>query len=152
MSTTKILMVCLGNICRSPLAEGILRDKLPSNSFVIDSAGTANYHINHAPDKRSIKVAKQYNIDISQLKGRQFTIQDFDVFDYIYVMDHNNYKNVCDLARTPEDIKKVSLLLSIDPENPLKEVPDPYYGKQSDFENVYKLLDNACSKLAKQLI
>ena len=148
---TKILMVCLGNICRSPLAEGILRSKLSENSFLIDSAGTSNYHIGSQPDKRSIAIAKKYGIDISQLKGRQFNISDFDIFDFIYVMDESNYNNVVSLARNEEDIKKVKLILNEVYPKKNFDVPDPYYGGDEGFKNIYNMLDEACSIIAKNL-
>lgn len=108
---TKILMVCLGNICRSPLAEGILKSKLPSDAFFVDSAGTANYHVGCTPDKRSIAVARKYGLNISNCSGRQFTVADFDTFDYIYVMDTSNYKHVLGLARHEHDKSKVKLIM-----------------------------------------
>ena len=148
---TKILMVCLGNICRSPLAEGILRSKLSENSFLIDSAGTSNYHIGSQPDKRSIAIAKKYGIDISQLKGRQFNVSDFDIFDFIYVMDESNYNNVVSLARNEEDIKKVKLILNEVYPKKNFDVPDPYYGGDEGFKNIYNMLDKACSIIAKNL-
>lgn len=141
----KILMVCLGNICRSPLAEGILRSKLDSN-FIIDSAGTGGWHAGESPDKRSIETAKQYNIDISNQRARKFSIADFDLFDYIYVMDKSNYKDVINLAPDEAAKAKVALILGNS-----KEVPDPYYGGQKGFENVYYLLDQACEEIAKNL-
>ncbi|MFD1614276.1 low molecular weight protein-tyrosine-phosphatase [Gelatiniphilus marinus] len=148
---TKILMVCLGNICRSPLAEGIMRSKLNNNSFLVDSAGTANYHLGKSPDKRSIAVAKKYGLNISHLKGRQFSISDFDAFDVIYVMDESNFKNVMDLARNDEDIAKVKFILNEVYPNQNYSVPDPYYGGDQGFENVYKMLDEACDNIAKSL-
>ena len=147
---TKILMVCLGNICRSPLAEGILKSKL-SNNFTVDSAGTANYHVSSSPDKRSVAVAKKYGLDISNLKGRQFDISDFDTFDMIYVMDESNFQNVVKLARNVEDIAKVKLILNEVNEGKNHEVPDPYYGGDHGFENVYKMLDEACNNIAIKL-
>ncbi len=141
----KILMVCLGNICRSPLAEGILRSKLDSN-FIIDSAGTGGWHTGESPDQRSIETAKQNNIDISHQKARKFSIADFDLFDYIYVMDQSNYKDVINLAPNKVAKAKVALILGDS-----KEVPDPYYGGQEGFENVYFLLDQACEEIAKNL-
>ncbi len=141
----KILMVCLGNICRSPLAEGILRSKLDSN-FIIDSAGTGGWHAGKSPDQRSIETAKQNNIDISNQKARKFSIADFDLFDYIYVMDQSNYKDVINLAPNKVAKAKVALILGDS-----KEVPDPYYGGQEGFENVYYLLDQACEEIAKKL-
>lgn len=148
---TKILMVCLGNICRSPLAEGILKSKLSGNSFLVDSAGTSNYHIGKQPDKRSIAVAKKYGIDISNLKGRQFQISDFDTFDYIYVMDESNYNNIISLTRHKNDIKKVNFILNEVYPNKNYDIPDPYYGGDEGFENIYKMLDEACSIIIKNL-
>lgn len=143
---TSILMVCLGNICRSPLAEGILKSKLPSSHFHVDSAGTAGFHIGKSPDHRSIKVAANHGIDISHQQARAFQTVDFNRFDRIYVMDRNNLKNVISLAQTAKDRERVSLIL----EN--EEVPDPYYGEESDFEMVFDLLNNACEKIKSDLI
>ncbi|MEN3322458.1 low molecular weight protein-tyrosine-phosphatase [Mariniflexile soesokkakense] len=148
---TKILMVCLGNICRSPLAEGILKSKLPSDSFFIDSAGTGDYHIGKNPDIRSIAVAKKYGLDISNLTGRQFNVSDFDAFDIIYVMDESNYRNVILLARNEQDKAKVNFILNEIHPNQNHNVPDPYYGGNDGFENVYKMLDEACIVIAKNL-
>ncbi|WOD43666.1 low molecular weight protein-tyrosine-phosphatase [Hwangdonia lutea] len=148
---TKILMVCLGNICRSPLAEGIMRSKLPNDTYLVDSAGTANYHIGKAPDQRSINVAKKYGLNISHLKGRQFSVSDFDAFDVIYVMDETNFKNVIALARNDEDMAKVKFVLNEVYPNQNYSVPDPYYGGDEGFENVYKMLDEACDNIAKKL-
>ena len=149
---TKILMVCLGNICRSPLAEGILKSKLPKDLFLIDSAGTANYHTNKAPDKRSIAVAKKYGIDISNLKGRPFHVSDFDTFDFIYVMDKSNFENINKLARNKSDKAKVNFILNEVYPNKNKNVPDPYYGALDGFETIYKMLNNACDAISKKLI
>lgn len=145
-------MVCLGNICRSPLAEGILKSKLPSHKFIVDSAGTGNYHVGCAPDKRSVAVAKKYGLDISNLTGRQFSVSDFDMFDYIYVMDASNYKNVLALARNDQDKSKVQFILNEIHPDLNHEVPDPYYGGDDGFDNVYKMLDEACSKIAQSLL
>ena len=144
-------MVCLGNICRSPLAEGILTAKLPKTNFFIDSAGTGNYHIGDKPDSRSIAIANKYNIDISEQRVRQFKTSDFDKFDYIYAMDNSNYKNIVNLARNPEDVSKVKLILNELTETEIFEVPDPYFGGKQGFENVYKLLDKACNEIANRL-
>ena len=140
-----ILMVCLGNICRSPLAEGILRAKL-STDFFVDSAGTGGWHEGEMPDIRSVETAKNYGIDISHQKARKFTVADFDTFDYIFVMDQSNYSDVIQLAPNSIAKSKVALILG-----PSKEVPDPYYGRQEDFENVFHLLFQACEKIAKNL-
>lgn len=148
----KILMVCLGNICRSPLAEGILKSKLPSNTFFIDSAGTASYHIGNAPDKRSVAVAKKYNINISNLKARQFVTNDFKNFDHIFVMDASNYENVLKLATSKADKAKVKYILNETYPNKNYDVPDPYYGADDGFERVYKMLDEACSIISRRLI
>ncbi|TWO30894.1 low molecular weight phosphotyrosine protein phosphatase [Seonamhaeicola sediminis] len=147
----KILMVCLGNICRSPLAEGILKSKLASNSYFIDSAGTANYHHGKQPDSRSIAVARKYGLDISHLKARQFTVDDFDAFDFIYVMDESNYQNVLSLARNENDTQKVCMILNLVYPNQNYDVPDPYYGGDEGFEKVYKMLDEACTIIAENL-
>lgn len=147
---TKFLMVCLGNICRSPLAEGILQSKLPKKDYIIDSAGTANYHIGAAPDKRSVLIAKKFGIDISQQKCRQITKSDFETFDYIYVMDTSNYKNVIAIAPNEASKQKVKLILNeVDSTSDL-EVPDPYYGEMEYFEHVFHLLDEACTIIASK--
>ena len=144
-------MVCLGNICRSPLAEGVLQSKLPINKCIVDSAGTANYHVGTAPDKRSIVTAKKFGIDISQQKCRQITKSDFETFDYIYVMDNSNYKNVMAIAPNEASKQKVKLILNeVDSTSDL-EVPDPYYGELEDFEHVFHLLDEACTIIASRI-
>ncbi|WBU89420.1 low molecular weight protein-tyrosine-phosphatase [Cellulophaga omnivescoria] len=147
---TKILMVCLGNICRSPLAEGILKNKVNPNTVFVDSAGTAGYHIGNAPDPRSIAVANKYGIDISKQVCRKFTVEDFNNFTTIFVMDNSNYNNVIALAQSPEHKNKVKLLLNFG-DTKITEVPDPYYGGDQGFENVYNLIDQACTNIAKTL-
>lgn len=149
---TSILMVCLGNICRSPLAHGILESKLPSDEFYVDSAGTANYHVGARPDHRSIAIANSNGIDISHQRGRQFKVTDFDTFDYIFTMDDSNYQNVISLARNDNDIAKVKCILEVDESIQLTQVPDPYYGDNSGFENVFEVLDKACNTLSKRLL
>ncbi|WP_445735541.1 low molecular weight protein-tyrosine-phosphatase [Mariniflexile sp.] len=148
---TKILMVCLGNICRSPLAEGILKSKLSSAAFFVDSAGTGDYHIGKKPDSRSIAVAKKHGLDISNLKGRQFSVSDFDAFDVIYAMDESNYRNIITLARNEEDKAKVNFILNEIYPDQNQNVPDPYYGGNDGFENVYNMLDEACDAISKKL-
>lgn len=146
----RILMVCLGNICRSPLAHGILQNKLPQEQYFIDSAGTSGYHNGEKPDPRSIEVALKYGIDISNQKSRKFNVTDFDYFDKIYVMDKSNLSNVLALARNSEDKAKVELILdSINSEN--QEVPDPYFGGNEGFNHVFKLLNNACEIIKNNL-
>lgn len=149
---TRILMVCLGNICRSPLAHGILESKLNASNFYVDSAGTAAYHVGHQPDHRSIKVARNNGIDISHQTARQFKASDFDTFDYIYAMDASNYTNIISLARNNSDIGKVKLFLEENPNISNKNVPDPYYGDMSDFEYVFDLIETTSAIIAKQLL
>lgn len=148
----KILMVCLGNICRSPLAEGILASKLPKEKFTVDSAGTGSWHIGHAPDERSINVAKKYGIQIAHQKGRQFSTGDFDTFDYIFVMDNSNYEDVIQLAETQEQKEKVQMILNELFPNENVDVPDPYYGLPNGFDIVYNMLDKTCAIIANKLI
>ena len=148
----KILMVCLGNICRSPLAEGILASKLPKNKFTVDSAGTGSWHVGHSPDERSISVGKKYKIDISNQKGRQFSVADFDAFDYIYVMDSSNYNDVVELAKTQDHRDKVQMILNDLFPNENVDVPDPYFGLPNGFEIVYNMLDEVCEVISKKLI
>jgi protein-tyrosine phosphatase len=148
----KILMVCLGNICRSPLAEGILASKLPKKNFLVDSAGTGSWHIGRSPDTRSIAIAKKNKLDISQQKGRQFKIDDFEKFDYIYVMDKSNYDDV--IALSPNDHYKQKVKIILDELFPDEnvDVPDPYYGMSNGFEMVYNMLDEVCDLIAQKLI
>ncbi len=148
---TKILMVCLGNICRSPLAEGILASKLLSENFIVDSAGTGDYHIGKQPDKRSIAIAKSKGIDISCQKARQFTTQDFTDYDYIFAMDGSNYQNILALAPDQKSKEKVKLILNELFENENADVPDPYFGLENGFEIVYEMLDEVCENIADKL-
>ena len=145
-----VVMVCLGNICRSPLAEGILQSKVNKN-VIVDSAGTANYHVGELPDKRSIAVAKNHGIDITNQRCKHFTSKHFEEFDAIYVMDKSNYENVIKLASSEKDKQKVKLILNELHPNQDLEVPDPYYGGDDGFENVYQMLDKACDLISKNL-
>ncbi len=138
-------MVCLGNICRSPLAEGILQSKLPGN-FIVESAGTINMHEGKNPDHRSVNIAKNYGIDISKQRSRPFIDSDFQEFDLIYCMDKNNLQEVLSFAKNEEDRNKASLILADN-----QEVPDPYWGDMSDFDYVYQLLDKACERISIEL-
>lgn len=148
---TRILMVCLGNICRSPLAEGILKAKVDSQLIVIDSAGTGGYHIGELPDKRSIAVAKKFGIDITDQRCRKFSENDFDDFDLIYVMDNSNKRDVLSLARTANDSAKVKMILDELFPGENVDVPDPYYGGDQGFDHVYSLLEKACNRIAANL-
>ena len=149
----KILMVCLGNICRSPMADGLIRKKVQEHKLdvYVDSAGTANYHVGGAPDGRMTETAKRKDVDISGLQARQFVVSDFDTFDLIYVMDQSNYNNVVRLARSESDRSKVQLILELIPNQIEIEVPDPYYGGQEGFEHVYDLLDKSTDIILNNL-
>ncbi|MDP7567917.1 MAG: low molecular weight protein-tyrosine-phosphatase [Flavobacteriales bacterium] len=147
----KILMVCLGNICRSPLAEGILAHKTQHLNIEVDSAGTAGYHIGKLPDERSIEIAEKYNIDLTKQRARQFSRADFDDFDIIYAMDTNNYAHLISLANNETERNKVRLILNeVNPEK-FESVPDPYYGGDDGFQNIYNMLDDACNKIISQI-
>lgn len=147
---TKILMVCLGNICRSPLAEGIMLKLIDEQKLDIqvDSAGTGGYHIGECPDKRSIANAKKHGVDLSPLVARQFGVKDFDAFDRIYVMDKSNLENVLALASNKADEAKVDLLLNELHPGENREVPDPYFGGEQGFEDVFVMVEKACRKIA----
>ena len=142
-------MVCLGNICRSPLAEGILSSKISKMKVTVDSAGTAGYHIGSKPDPRAIDIAKKNNIDISTLRARKFERSDFINFDKIYVMDKNNFIDVIGLAENKNEASKVILITDI--LDSYSFVPDPYYGGLADFEKVFNLLDKICHKIANKI-
>ena len=144
-------MVCLGNICRSPLAEGILKSKVNAEDIFVDSAGTGDWHVGQLPDSRSIEIAKEHGIDLTNQRGRQFTQKDFLNFDLIFVMDSSNKENVLQLAQSDSEINKVQLIL--DELFPFEnvDVPDPYYGGEQGFESVYQMLDKACDEIVKRL-
>ena len=148
----QILMVCLGNICRSPLAEGILASKLPKDKFRVDSAGTGSWHIGHTPDERSIATAKKNGLDISNQRGRQFSSSDFNTFDYIFVMDSSNYETVISLAKNQEHKDKVRMILDELFPNENVDVPDPYFGLPNGFNIVYQMLDEVCDVISEKLI
>jgi protein-tyrosine phosphatase len=150
---TKILMVCLGNICRSPVAEGIMRKKITEKNIdaTVDSAGTANFHVGEAPDTRSQKNALKNGVDISMLSARQFSEKDFSEFDMILTMDESNYNNVIALAKSDADKNKVSLILSHIETIKDIEVPDPYFGGEAGFQQVFDMLDEACEVIADKL-
>lgn len=147
----RFLMVCLGNICRSPLAHGILEAKIAKQGldWTVDSAGTSGWHAGGPPDKRSIQVARKYGLDISSQTSRQFRHYDFDAFDAIYVMDRSNYANVLALAETDEERAKVHIILNEIYPGQNHEVPDPYYD-DNGFEEVYAMLDKACDAVIEK--
>ncbi|QXU49467.1 low molecular weight phosphotyrosine protein phosphatase [Chryseobacterium sp. D764] len=146
----KILMVCLGNICRSPLAEGIMKTKVPGN-FVVDSAGTISMHQGEHPDKRAIKTAANHNIDISKQRSRPITRKDFETFDKIYCMDIDVLQDVVSKTMNEEERQKLSLFLEVLGDHENAEVPDPYWGDMSDFEKVFQLLDRGCDAIKNQI-
>ncbi|MDN3579398.1 low molecular weight protein-tyrosine-phosphatase [Mucilaginibacter flavus] len=143
----KILMVCLGNICRSPLAEGIMQHLSDEQGlgWEVDSAGTGNWHVGEAPDRRSIRAARNHGVDISKQVCRVFRRSDFDEFDHIFVMDKSNLSNVLNMARNDTDAQKVSMLLGD------KIVPDPYYD-DNQFEPVFTLIEDGCKAIIKRLV
>jgi protein-tyrosine phosphatase len=143
----KVLFVCLGNICRSAIAEGVLRNKIQEQALDIEveSAGTANYHVGSAPDKRMQQKAIEHGLNISNQRGRQFAVSDFDEFDYIFAMDESNRDNIVRLARNNEDISNVELFLNLSHPNQDLSVPDPYYGGEQGFEDVYQMINTACN-------
>ena len=142
-------MVCLGNICRSPLAEGILQHKAAEAGldWIIDSAGTAGYHIGEQPHVLSQKVALFNGVDISRQQCRQFVKQDLERFDLIFVMDRDNYAEVKRICGDRWDAGKVSLLLDMLYPGEKKEVPDPWYGTEKDYHLVFDMVNRACEKI-----
>ncbi|ANW96140.1 protein-tyrosine-phosphatase [Wenyingzhuangia fucanilytica] len=151
MNPTKVLMVCLGNICRSPLAEGILKSKVQSQDIIVDSAGTGAYHVGNLPDSRSIAVAKNHGLDITDQRARKIEVSDLDTFDLIYAMDESNYRNILALAQNDVQKAKVFMIMNelLPGEN--VSVPDPYYGGDNGFEHVYQMLDEACEVIINKI-
>ncbi|MBK9283533.1 MAG: low molecular weight phosphotyrosine protein phosphatase [Sphingobacteriaceae bacterium] len=149
----KILFVCLGNICRSPLAEGIMLDLKQKHNLniQIDSAGTSSFHIGEAPDPRTIKNAKKNGVDLSQLVARQFVESDFDEFDFIFAMDQSNLTNIADLMNNKINKAQIALLTDLLHDNSAQKVPDPYYGTAQDFEAVFQLVLRCCEILTERI-
>ena len=143
-------MVCLGNICRSPLAEGILKSKATTYQIFVDSAGTSAYHVDNKPDERSVAVAEKHGINISNQRARKFTVADFDNFDMIYAMDESNFHDIVKLSRNNSDKQKVKMILNEIHPNKNNSVSDPYYGGNEGFENVFQMLDKACEIIIKK--
>lgn len=141
-------MVCLGNICRSPLAQGILEDKIKKHglNWQVDSAGTGGWHSGELPDRRSIQVAKKYGIDLSTQRARKLNGYDLENFDLIFAMDKSNLQDIQKLAQNQEELKKIKLILNESHPNKNLIVPDPYYN-DNGFEEVYQLLDEACTSI-----
>lgn len=149
----KILMVCMGNICRSPLAEGIMKSKMKQYGIEgeVDSAGTISAHKGEAPDHRSCEIAMENGIDITDQRARPFRESDFDAFDRIFVMDKENYSNIIKIAATQEQRQKVELIMNRLRPGSNVEVPDPYYGGRPEFVKVFQMLDATCEAIAKSM-
>lgn len=144
-------MVCLGNICRSPLAEGIMKEKVKAAglNWKVDSAGTGSWHIGKLPDSRSIAVAKNHDLDITDQRARQFEAADLDDYDLIFAMDASNYQDICRLTQTDNQKQKVQMIMNMASPGMNQGVPDPYWGNDG-FENVYQMLDLACGKVVEK--
>lgn len=147
----KIIMVCLGNICRSPLAEGILRHKIKEAGldWEVESAGTGSWHIGEAPDPRSQKIAQMHRIDISNQRAQKFSPYHFAEYDLIYTMDSSNYQDVISLAIKAEEKQKVDLIMNIAYPGMNQNIPDPYYD-DALYEKVFQMLDIACEKIIQK--
>lgn len=146
-------MVCLGNICRSPMAEGLMRKKLEDHNInaYVDSCGFEPFHAGDAPDKRAIHTARLHNVDIAAHRGKLFKKTFFDEFDRIYVMDSNNYQNVAAMARNESDLRKVDFIMNMVNPGSNEPVPDPYYGGAEEFSHSWSLLDQATDKIIRSL-
>ncbi len=149
----KILMVCLGNICRSPLAEGILKTKIEARGlpWQVDSAGTGSWHVGELPDHRSIHIAKRYGIDITDQRARQFQPQDLDRFDLIFAMDQQNLRDILRFAQHEQHRQKVQLIMNLVQPDSNQNVPDPYWDDDG-FDAVFQMLDAACDAVIAHYI
>ena len=147
----KLLFVCLGNICRSPLAEGIMKHKIAEQGldWEVDSAGTGGWHAGDLPDSRSIQVAKKHGVDLTYQRARKLRSIDYEAFDRIYVMDSINYQDVKRLANEDEYHKIELIMNEVEPHRNIN-VPDPYYGEGDGFEHVFQMLDRACDAIIKK--
>lgn len=154
MKKVKVLFVCLGNICRSPLAEAIFKHKIKERGLAhlveADSCGTSNYHIGDQPDSRTIANAKKNGVAIDHC-GRQLCAEDFQKFDYILAMDKSNYSNILRLPESGQYASKVKMMREFDPLTGSGEVPDPYYGGEKGFQEVFDILDRTMEKFIDHL-
>jgi protein-tyrosine phosphatase len=153
-SPTSVLFVCLGNICRSPLAEGIflhlVNEAGLSDRFEIDSAGTGAWHVGEMPDARATIVASQHGVNLTS-RARQITDDDLEQFDWVIAMDRENLRNIERMALSTGSDAEIHLLREFDPEGGGDEVPDPYYGGTSGFETVYEMVHRSCQVLLDRL-
>ncbi len=156
MNKTKVLFVCVGNICRSPSAQGVfeklIHNKGLSYLFEVDSAGTHSYHVGSASDSRSISSAQKRGIDLTSQHARQAKSRDFEKFDYIIAMDDDNFENLKQICPSPEFENKLFTMMSFSENKYYTEIPDPYYGGESGFDLVLDLLEDACNGLLKQIL
>lgn len=151
----KVLFVCLGNICRSPLAEGVFKQRVREaglqNKILVESAGTSGWHIGEPPDPRSVDVARENGIELNSY-GRKAINNDFQDFDYIIAMDQNNYADLKNLPGSAEEgSAKLLLMRNFDSIGQGKDVPDPYYGGTNGFKNVFEMLDRSCRNLLEEI-
>ncbi len=154
MKQVKVLFVCMGNICRSPTAHGIFQQLVNqaglTEQIIVESAGTISYHVGESPDPRALDMSKSRGVDISNLIARQVTKNDYLEQTFLLAMDYSNLQNL--LAECPDVYrKKVELLLNFHPDEQIKEVPDPYYGGDKGFENVYNMIELACKNLLENI-
>jgi protein-tyrosine phosphatase len=152
----RVLFVCLGNICRSPLAEGVFRDKVRaaglSDRIEIDSAGTGGWHVGEPPDRRMIATARGHGVDLSAQRARQFVDTDLADSDHILAMDKSNLHDILYLDEGQDFGQRVTLFRQWDPEPGTYEVPDPYYGGPEGFEEVYRMVDRTAENLLQGLV
>jgi len=148
-----ILFVCLGNICRSPIAEALLKKKYTENNIdaKVDSAGFEPYHINRPPDKKAIKISKKNGLEIGG-RSRLFIKADFDIYDKIFAMDSQNYEDVIELSRSKNDLKKVDLIMNIIEPGRNKNLPDPFRSGNENYDDVYEILDKVTDKLVEMAL
>lgn len=152
--SVKILFVCLGNICRSPMAEGLMAEKIEKRGLAhlkVDSSGTSAYHLGELPDERMRQTARQRGIELTS-RARQFAEDDFEAFDYIIAMDKHNKQNILKLAEKESHRDKVYLMRDFDEQAPGADVPDPYFGGQRGFDEVYEILDRSTEKLLEMIL
>lgn len=155
MNKVRVLFVCMGNICRSPTAEGVFQRKIQSvgllDRIAIDSAGTHDYHVGRAPDRRAQHAAQQRGYDLSSLRGRQVAVQDFHEFDYVLAMDQENLANLLRIC-PPQQKHKLRLFMEFSRNFSAREVPDPYYGGEQGFEQVLDMVEDAAEGLLETIL